>query len=222
MTHEEMRNHDGLIDKLWKREQVSDDLLWDAFWEMTEADARTYCQDRWFNGRRVNQNHITRKLKRWYPQVQEACERKKVAIRSDPTHPKAYRCQNWSASHSYTLCWVSATSREEAARLFDLFLPVVQDEMDNNGNPGGRHIDLPEILPAQSVEARVMSGNAEVLAALNLAAQDRRKDIARRVKQLETQMSLIEGRMDAISMFISTTTSNPVAQPESADEEASE
>ena len=221
MTYEQIKAHEALIDKLWSKDEVTDTELWLAFWDLNEPEARMYCQERWFKDRSVTQNHITRKLRRWFPQVEAAKERQRNEIRKDPSHPKAYRCQNWAATFSYTLGWVAAGSEAEAKRLFEIFLPVTENEVDKNTQtPGVRYIDLPEILPASEVEVRVMSGNAEVAAHLLRQSQERSRDAERVMSKLREAISLIDGRRDALQMFISTTGGKKFAVEEEAETQA--
>ena len=227
-TNEGIKAHEALIDRLIKKEEVTDTEIWLAFWDLHEPEARMYCEDRWFPRKKVTQNHITRKLRRWFPQVEAAKLRQKIAIQKDTTHPKAYRCQNWSSSYGYTLGWVAAGSTEEASRLFQIFLPVTEDEFDK-GTLGNREIDLPEVVPESEVEGRVVAGNADVIADLLESASRRRQEVERHVKKLNASISTIDSKVDALQMFIistggdrtAETTSETQDESAAADEEVS-
>jgi hypothetical protein len=206
MTYEGIKAREDIIDRLIKKEEVTDTELFLSFWELSEPEAREYCQERWFAGRRVTQNHITRKLRKWFPQVEAAKDRQRREIKQDPSHPKAYRCQNWAATYGYTLGWVSAGSEAEAKRLFELFLPVTENEFDKGAQVAGvRYIDLPEIVPSSEVEGRVVAGNAEVMASLLRQSQERNREVERVVHKLKASLEQIDGRIAAVQMFMSST-----------------
>ena len=80
-----------LIDRIVRKQQVTDQELWDKLWAMAEEDARAYAKQTWFADRRVTQNHITRKVNRFWPRIRDGVGAIRMALKADPNHPKVFR-----------------------------------------------------------------------------------------------------------------------------------
>ena len=189
---------DAIIDRIWNREEVTDNELWDKFWSLAEAEARDYAKQRWFPGRKVNQNHITRKVKRFWPVIDGAVARMRHSLERDPSHPKVYRAFNYDYSTG-TLGYVMAGTRSEAERLFDLFLPACAAETGHS-----RFIDLTFVAPAEDARIHCSIQNASIAASMVESIKEIQRDMKRVVERQEAKIASIEARRDCFMILMAS------------------
>lgn len=144
---------DRIADLIWKKKEVTDMEVFEAFWDMNEQTMRDYAQNRWFMNRKVGQNHITRKLSHFWPRVTETCEKLCSVLFSDPTHPKMWVVVNYKLV-PHQLGYVEATTRSEALSKFDYLFPMFE-------SAGKRVVESCAVMPASRVAGEVLGNNAD-------------------------------------------------------------
>lgn len=186
-----------LIDRLWKGEAIAPSVLWEAFWSLTEEQARRYVKGRWYEDRYVRENHVTRKLKRFWPAIDIGVNAHRAILERDPTFPKVYRVFTY-ASYNANLCYVAAGSEEEARRTAEILLPV------SAGEESSRYVSLEIVCPQDEVPVRVASGNAYILAGLNGAIADKAAARDRVVSAKNEEIRKIQSRVDGLGILLSS------------------
>jgi hypothetical protein len=188
---------DKVIDRLWKGEEILPSVLWTAFWSLTEEEAREYVRARWYPGRTVRENHITRKLNRFWPAISAGVAIYRGQLEADTSWPKVYRVYNYSTYNS-DLCYLAAGSKEEALRTAEILLPV------SEGEERGRYVDRESVCPQDEVQVRVAAGNATILRGLTqtIADKERYRDDTMR-RQNET-IRLVQSRVDALDILLTS------------------
>ena len=189
---------DAIIDRIWKREEVTDNELWSKFWSLTEPEARDYAKQRWFPDRQVNQNHITRKVKRFWPVIDGAVTRMRRDLERDPAFPKVWRAFNYDYSTG-TLGYVMAGTRDEAKRLFDLFLPACEAETGHS-----RFIDLAFVAPIEDARIHCSIQNTSIAASIAESIKEIQLDMKRVVERQEAKIARIEARRDCFMILMSS------------------
>jgi hypothetical protein len=188
-----------LIDRIVRKQQVTDQELWDKFWSMTEEDARAYAKVMWFAGRHVTQNHITRKVKRFWPRINDGVSAIRAALKADPTHPKVFRVFNYDYEYGGTLCHVMAGTRAEAIRTAELFLPQTAIEAGHQ-----RFCEHSFIAPIEDARTWCAIMNANLAAEMSEKINDNRRSMRDQVRRYEVKIAKIEARRDAFQMLMST------------------
>lgn len=190
---------DAIIDRIRKREEVTDNELWDKFWSLTESEARDYAKRRWFPDRHVNQNHITRKVKSFWPVIDGAVTRMRRSLESDPTHPKVWRAYNYDYEVGGTLGHVMAGTRDEAVRLFQLFLPTSEAEAKHS-----RFIDMGFVAPVEDARAHCAMQNAVISAEMTERIREQRETKALSIAKHDAKIAKIEARQDAFMILMAS------------------
>ena len=204
---------DAIIDRIWKREEVTDNELWDKFWSLTEQEAREYAKQRWFPGRQVNQNHITRKVKRFWPVIDGAVTRMRRDLERDPTHPKVWRAYNYEYDVGGTLGHIMAGTRDEAVRLFQLFLPTSEAEAGHT-----RFIEMEFVAPAEDARIYCSMQNAVLSGSMVEKIREQREVKARSIEKHDAKIAKIEARQDAF-MILMASVGGGMANAEASDPE---
>ena len=189
---------DATIDRIWNREEVTDNLLWAKFWSLTESEARDYAKQRWFPDRHVNQNHITRKVKRFWPVIEGAVTRMRRDLERDPTFPKVWRSFNYDYTTG-SLGYVMAGTRDEAKRLFDLFLPVCEAETGH-----ARFVDLSFVAPIEEARIHCAVQNTSIAASMVESINEIQTNIRQVVERNEAKIAKIEARQDAFMILMAS------------------
>jgi len=190
---------DSVIDRIWKREEVTDDELWDAFWSLTEAEAREYSQQRWFSDRHVTQNHITRKVKRFWPVIDGAVTRVKRQLESDPTHPKVWRAHNYDYEAGGTLGHVMAGTRDEAVRLFQLFMPTSEAEVGHT-----RFVEVAFVAPAEDARIYCSMQNAVTVGGMVEKIRDQGQIKESAIKKFDAKVAKLQSRQDSFMILMAS------------------
>lgn len=190
---------DSVIDRIWRREEVTDNELWDKFWSLTEPEARAYAQDRWFRGRTVNQNHITRKVKRFWPVIDGAVTRVRNSLQLDPTFPKVWRAYNYDYEVGGSLGFLMAGTRDEATRLFQLFLPTSEAEAGHS-----RFVDLAFVAPVEDARAHCAMHNAVIAGNMTERIREQRETKAQVIAKHDAKIAKIEARQDAFMILMAS------------------
>ena len=188
-----------LIDRIVRKQQVTDQELWDKLWAMTEEDARAYAKQTWFADRRVTQNHITRKVNRFWPRIRDGVGAIRMALKADPNHPKVFRVFNYEYEYGGTLCHVMACTREEAIRTAELFLPQTATEAGHT-----RFCEHAFIAPIDDARTWCAIMNANLASELSEKINDNRRSLQEQVRRYEAKIAKIESRRDAFQMLMST------------------
>jgi hypothetical protein len=205
---DKQKEMDRIVDLVWKKKAVTDMEVFEAFWDMNDEMMRDYVQNRWFTGRKVGQNHITRKLGHFWTQIAGACERMRNELRSDPTYPKVWQVVNYKMM-PFQLGYVQATTRSEALSKFDYLFPVFESE--------GRRIVEPDVLmPAAQVSEAVLRKNAEA-AQLVSARVSECVNLTAKYTLLGEQARL---RLDAMAILLSMQALHDEVEEEIPHEEA--
>ena len=190
---------DTIIDRIWKRQEVADELLWDKFWSLTELDAKEYAKERWFADRHVNQNHITRKVNRFWPVINDAVTRVRRQLESDPTHPKVWRAYNYDYDVGGTLGHVMAGTRDEAVRLFQLFMPTSEAETGHS-----RFVDMTFVAPVDESRIYCSMQNAVLSGSMTEKIREQRQIKARIIEKHDAKIAKIEAHQDAFMILMAS------------------
>ena len=190
---------DATIDRIWNREEVTDNLLWAKFWSLTESEARDYAKQRWFPDRHVNQNHITRKVKRFWPVIDGAVTRMRRDLERDPTFPKVWRAYNYDYEAGGSLGFLMAGTRDEAVRLFQLFLPISEAEARHS-----RFIDMVFVAPVEDARAHCAMQNAVISAEMTERIREQRETKALSIAKHDAKIAKIEARQDAFMILMAS------------------
>ena len=193
---------DKVIDRLWKGEEILPSVLWTAFWSLTEEEAREYVKARWYPGRTVRENHVTRKLKRFWPAISGGVAIHRAQLDRDASWPKVYRVFNYSTYNS-NLCYLAAGSKEEALRTAEILLPV------SEGEDRGRYVDRESVCPQDEVQVRVAAGNATVLSGLMRTIADKERSRDDTVRRHNESIRLVQSRVDALDILLTSIAENP-------------
>jgi hypothetical protein len=181
---------DSVVDRILRKKEVPDEEVFEAFWEVQEAaDVRHYVRHRWFNGREVTENHITRKVNRFWPKVEEVLMRVRSRAGADKAVLKVFKVDNYKLYPS-TMGYIAACSKEEALSKFNMVLPVFERE-------GSRYAEIHRILPQDEVEAEVLSRNAEATASVS----ERLSSCLANIASQQAKAEEYRLRMDAIGIF---------------------
>ena len=199
-----------LIDRIVRKHQVTDQEVWDKFWAMTEEDARTYAKQTWFAGRHVTQNHITRKVNRFWPRIRDGVNAVRAALKADPAYPKVFRVFNYDYEYGGTLCHVMACNREEATRTAELFLPQTESEASHQ-----RFCEHAFIAPIEDARTWCAIMNANLASEMSEKINDNRRSLQEQVRRYEAKIAKIESRRDAFQMLMSTVSPFRQTDPES-------
>jgi len=194
-------NNERVVNALMMKKHVSDQVIWEALWDTDEDAARQYVRERWYADRTITQNFITRKLKRFWPQVSEAKSRHREVIRNDESQLKVYFCSSSRVVGSTVLGYVAAGSEAEAQRLFDTFLPPSSAEEEVR-----RSVYLEAIVPQSHIPSYLASRNADSLG--SLMARIRREEEVRdeAVEKHNKRIQMYSDRLASLQIFLSSTT----------------
>jgi len=206
---------DKIIDRLWKGEAFSDKTLWEMFYTLTEDQARNYSKERWFKGRDVRGNHITRKLKKFWPAICSGVSEHRNKLLSDTSVQKLYKLYNSSLSLSI-LCYVAAGSAEDAERLAEILLPVSEGEAEKK-----RYVTLEGVYKQEELMMYLTSSNASIIVGMDGAIKELENARDAIVKRKNDEIRKIQSRLDAIKMltaFSGTVEEDPPAEAETVAE----
>lgn len=176
------------------KDSYSKGELFDMFWDMEEGDARTYAENRWFALRSVRQNHITRKVKRFWTTISAAVRERANEISVDPSYPKVYRVWNPNLKPSNTLCYLKAGSRDEALQLANILMPRIDE--------GDRYVDLVQIAQADSVQMIADMRNAQAISLIRDEHTRRSNDMQQYLNTTQAHLDMLQGRMDAFNILV--------------------
>lgn len=201
MSTKQLWNSESIVNALMDKRDVSDQVIWEALWDTEEDAARQYVRERWYSGRTITQNFITRKLKRFWPKVAEAKVRHREVIRNDVTQLKVYYCSSSRVLGSTTLGYVAAGSEAEAKRLFETFLPPSSAEDEVR-----RTVYLEAVVPQSYIPSYLASRNADSMGGLmtRISREEAVRDEA--VAEHNKRIQKYTDRLTSLQIFISSTT----------------
>lgn len=203
---------DKIIDKLWKSQVFSDKFLWETFHSLDEITVRNYVKNRWFAGRDVRGNHITRKLNKFWPAIRDGVALHRAVLIQDTSYQKLYKIYN-----SYNnLCYVVAGSVEDAKHMSEILLPLSAGEADRT-----RYVMLEGVYPQTELVMHQTSGNSSIITDIEteIKVLENARDVF--VVRKDAEIRKYQSRLDAIKMltsFSGSVETDPPAEAETVAE----
>ena len=113
--------------------------------------------------------------------------------------PKVWRAYNYDYEAGGSLGFLMAGTRDEAVRLFQLFLPISEAEARHS-----RFIDMVFVAPVEDARAHCAMQNAVISAEMTERIREQRETKALSIAKHDAKIAKIEARQDAFMILMAS------------------